>query len=97
MENYCKTNNIQALYLLLQWQGGTIHQLSDVLDVPAETLLYGIPSNTLGAASPFMLGQWAFSTCSSEYIKNTILKAYRGNSDFWLGYMRAATLKDTSK
>ena len=91
------TNNTQSLYSLLHWQGGTIHQVSDVLDVPTETLLYGMPSNTRGAATPFMLGQWAFSSCSTEYIRNILLKSYRGNADFWLGYMRASTLKDNSK
>lgn len=92
-----KTNNTQSLYSLLHWQGGTIHQIADLLDVPAETLLYGMPADTRGAATPLMLGQWAFSTCSNEYIKNTLLKAYRGNADFWIGYMRAATLKENSK
>jgi hypothetical protein len=91
------TNNIQALYNLMQWQGGTVHQLADVVDVPAETLLYGMPSNALGVNSSYIQGQSAFDTCRPEYVKAVLLKAYRGNADFWLGYMRAAALKEVSK
>ena len=91
------TNNIQALYTLMQWQGGTVHQLADAVDVPAETLLYGIPSTTLGMNSSYIQGQFAFDTCRPEYVKAVLLKAYRGDADFWLGYMRAAALKEVSK
>jgi hypothetical protein len=90
-------NNIQALYKLMQWQGGTVHQIADAVDVPAETLLYGMPSNTLGLNSSYIQGQSAFDTCRPEYVKAVLLKAYRGNVDFWLGYMRASALKDVSK
>jgi hypothetical protein len=90
-------NNIQALYNLMQWQGGTIHQLADVVDVPAETLLYGMPSTTLGVNSAYIQGHCAFDTCRPEYVKSVLLKAYRSNANFWLGYMRAAALKETSK
>lgn len=86
------SNNTKALFELLDWQGGTVHQLADVVDVPAETLLYGMPVvKWIGSA--FMRGQFAFDTCSKEYTKTVLLKAYRGNADFWLGYMRAASLK----
>jgi hypothetical protein len=86
-------NNIKALFELLDWQGGTVHQAADVVDVPAETLLYGMPVSTLGVGTAYMQGQCAFDTCSKEYTKNVLLKAYRGNADFWLGYMRASSLK----
>ena len=91
------TNNIQALYNLMQWQGGTAHQIADAVDVPVETLLYGMPSNALGVNSSYIKGQLAFDTCRPEYVKSVLLKAYRGNTDFWLGYMHTAALKGVSK
>jgi hypothetical protein len=91
------TNNTQALFNLMQWQGGTIHQIADVLDIPAETLIYGNPSTTLGINSAYSQGQCAFATCRPEYVKSVLLKAYRGNVNFWLGYMHAATLKEIAK
>ncbi len=83
-------NNTKALFDLLDWKGGTIYQISDVFDVPAETLLHGMPSKNTSINSPFMLGCFAFSTCTKEFVKTVILKENRGNVDFWLGYMHEA-------
>jgi hypothetical protein len=86
-------NNTKSLFELLDWQGGTVHQIADVFDVPAETLLYGMPSASC-LNSQYMRGQFAFDTCSKAYTKDVLLKAYRGSADFWLGYMRAARLQE---
>lgn len=82
-------NYTQSLFALLGWTGGTIHQVSDEIGVDSDILLHGKPSSTY-TASDYMLGQSAFSTCSREWITDRLLPQYKGNADFFLGYMRAA-------
>lgn len=81
MENKC-------FYELLGWQGGTIHDVAKELGVDSTDLLYGKPKNSIGIDSDYMKGQFAFGTCSKEFVKNTLLPKYKGNLDFWLGYKR---------
>lgn len=87
-------NYTQAIFNLLGWQGGTIHQLADVTGVDANSLLYGDPGEMkICSDSDWMKGQYAFSTCSTEFVRNNLLSQYKCCKDFWLGYMRAGYLK----
>lgn len=88
------TNYTKALFDLLGWQGGTIHQVAKELGfADTSILLYGKPEAThICMDSDYMLGHSAYSTCSQEWVKERLLPKYRGNKDFWLGYMRQAFL-----
>ena len=81
-----KDYETKPFFEMLGWQGGTIHQVSDEIGVPVEVLLYGKPSSTLGSNCDYMKGQYAFSTCSKEWVRERLLPMYKGNADFWLGY-----------
>lgn len=90
-----KQNNVFSLYDLLGWQGGTIHQLSDCFGVSSNDLVYGEPDNTIGIDSDWMLGQFAYDTCSKEFVMRELFARYRGVKDFWLGYMHASNRHNT--
>lgn len=84
-----KSNNVQCLYTLLGWQGGTIHQVGEALGVNGLDLIYNEPKETF-IDSDYMKGQFAHDTCSIEHIRTVLIPLYKGNLDFWLGYMRAS-------
>ncbi len=87
-----KPNNTKALFNLLGWQGGTIHQVGEALGVNGLDLIYNEPTNGRGLNRDYMAGQFAHDTCTLEYTREVLLPKYKGNLDFFLGYMRAADI-----
>ena len=86
-------NKIECLYNVLGWQGGTIHQVADELGIAVGSLLHGtFTQQHIGADHDYMKGQYAYSSCSTEWVRERLVPMYRGNLDFWLGYMRAYAL-----
>lgn len=84
-------NNTKALYTMLGWQGGTIHDIALMLELTPEQLIYAKhDQGKIGIDSEYMQGQFAFSTCSTEYVKEKLLPINKGNLEFWLGYMKAS-------
>jgi hypothetical protein len=85
--------NIDTLYALLGWQGGTVHQVAAALNVNANELLHASPKETYLTNGSYMKGQYAHDTCSIGHQRAVLLPQYRGDLNFWLGYIRAGELK----
>jgi len=74
-------NRTKALMHYFGWQGGTIHQLSDITGVDSNDLLYGEPNQHILDTS---LGWYENRTCCLEHRLASVEK-YRGNTAFWIG------------
>jgi len=92
-----KPNNTKALFDLLGWQGGTIHQVGEALGVNGLDLIYNDPINGKYIDSDYMKGQSAYSTCTLQYTRNVLIPLYKGNLDFFLGYMRASRIREVMR
>jgi hypothetical protein len=79
---------LQCFLNLLGWQGGTIHQVGEALGIHGNDLITKQPSNTW-ADSDYMKGQYAYTSCGVDWVRDRLLPEYKGNLDFWLGYQRA--------
>jgi hypothetical protein len=77
-------NRTQALCLILGWQGGTVHQVSQAIGVSVLDIIYGTPTSTQ-LASDYCGGWFAARTCTLEHLRANVFAQQRGNKDFWLG------------
>jgi len=74
-------NRTESLLHFFGWQGGTIHQLSEVTGVDSNSLLYDEPNQNILDTS---LGWYENRTCNLAHRLSSVEK-YRGNTAFWLG------------
>lgn len=84
-------NYTKALFDLLP-EFSRVSAIEELTSLNNEQLTYGKPSKQYGQDSDFMKGQYAHDTCSKEFVLRKLVPMYKGNLDFWLGYMRAAYL-----
>ena len=81
-------SKMQCFFDLAGTQGGTIHQIGDFLGINGNDLLTKQPESP-ATDSDYMKGQYAYTTCGQDWVRDRLLPKYRGNLDFWLGYQRA--------
>lgn len=71
----------------LGWHGGTVHDLCRYLDIDVGLFLYGNPDSTR-TGSAYNHGLF-FNTCSMKHRLETLVPAWQGSVDFWLGVARS--------
>lgn len=79
--------NLKNLYAYFGWQGGTIHQLTEVTGCNPDGLIYTVPDQmeTIRLDSDYSAGQSALATCGKEFRVNVLAPKHRGNLLFWVG------------
>lgn len=78
IETLTPEQRARALYYYFGWQGGTVHQLSDVTGIDPVTLLHGNP-----APAPLSGGFSAVRTCSLEWRRDTLAPRHQGDWPYW--------------
>lgn len=82
-------NRIESLCHFFGWQGGTIHQISDITGVDSTILLNGEIQDKSGMSANN--GWFLHRTCSSEH-RIAKSREYHGDSDFWLSAAEAGKI-----
>ena len=86
-------NKYKCLYDVCGWQGGTIHQIAEELQISVDDILSDKPPADTSTYSDYMKGQYAYSTCSLDFVQRKLKPMYTGNPDYWKGYIRAAFIE----
>lgn len=76
--------NLECLLFALNQDGGTIHDVSKLVNVPVHELLYGEPERVF-TASPHYMGACSVMTNSLKFNLETYFPQNYGDKDFWLG------------
>lgn len=85
-------NKTLAVMHALGWQGGTIHQVCDVIGCDSTAFLYRDLGNI---SSDFMRGYNAVSL--HWHNKDAFIANEQGNLEFWFGVAAGQNIIDTSK
>ena len=87
--------NLIKLQSLLEIQGGTIHQMSEVIGLSVSDILnlHNVPYSydklsVLGKSVGLVA-----ATCPGDYLKTRLMPEYRGNVSFWKAALRSYDLR----
>lgn len=72
----------EALMRAFGWQGGTIHQICELINIDPHDLIYAAQNEHEFANK---CGWFAYRTNSLEFNQEKIFPAMKGNLQFWLG------------
>lgn len=89
-------NPTLTLMHALGWQGGTIHQVSEVTGLEVEQIL-SLPDykpESTSILSDDSSGWFAVRTCDLSHNLRVNFPAHRGNIAFWYGVMRGQSMKE---
>ena len=71
----------EALMRAFGWQGGTVHQICDIIGLDVNDFLYG---EEIESRIDHKKGSLAYRTCRKEF-NELHIETYKGNLQFWLG------------
>lgn len=89
-------NRLKALFYYFGWQGGTIHQVSEVTGLTAHKILYGDHSSGPDEPSALTGGFSAIRTCDKQWRVERLAPKHQGDWPYWrdaiLGYWATGAL-----
>lgn len=77
----------ELLMLAFGWQGGTVHQICEVVGLDTTDFLYSVVALS---GLDYSRGWFCYRTNSLEFIKEkNVIEREKGNLEFWLGVVDA--------